>query len=250
MALSFSFKGKKALVTGAGRGIGHELCLKLHEDGAQVYALSKSAERLKVLEEKCPGLRTICVDLGDWDATRTAISAIKETMDYLINNAAIAVGNNFMSTTPDNFDALMNVNVKGIINVSQLVAQKMIDGNQGGSIVNVSSLASRFGLAETLSYTLTKACVDMLTKSMAVELGPKNIRVNSVNPGIVITDMTRYFYEEGRGVPVKEKYLSRTPLGRVCETDEVVNTILFLLSDLAPTIHGEQVFIDGGFSNC
>ena len=90
----------------------------------------------------------------------------------------------------------------------------------------------------------------MLTKSMAVELGPKNIRVNSVNPGIVITDMTRYFYEQGRGVPVKERVLSRTPLGRVCETDEVVNTILFLLSDLAPMIHGEQVFIDGGFSNC
>jgi NAD(P)-dependent dehydrogenase (short-subunit alcohol dehydrogenase family) len=97
-------------------------------------------------------------------------------------------------------------------------------------------------------YNLTKAAVDMLTKSMAVELGPKNIRVNSVNPIIIITPISKPFFEKGVGLTVKDRVVARTPLGRIAELDEVVNTMIFLLSDAAPMINGEQIFIDGGYS--
>jgi L-xylulose reductase len=107
--------------------------------------------------------------------------------------------------------------------------------------------ASRFGTRASIPYNLSKAAVDMLTKSMALELGPHNIRVNSVNPNIVMTNLARQWMAAGEGAVLKEKLIGRTPLGRITEVHEVVNTILFLLSDVAPMIHGEHVFIDGGF---
>ncbi|CAG7824539.1 unnamed protein product [Allacma fusca] len=249
MSVTISFSGKKVLVTGAGSGIGRALCKRLHVDGAKVYALSKSPEKLESLREECPGIETICVDLESWDATREALKDL-EVVDCLVNNAALATEENFMNTTPDNFDKIINVNVKSVINTSQIVVQKMIDNNQGGSIVNISSLGSRFPVRTATSYALSKASLDMLTKSMAVEFGPKNIRVNGVNPGIIMTPMGKQFYEKEPGISVMNRVLGRTPLGRLCEVDEVLNTVLFLLSDAAPMIHGEQIFLDGAYSHC
>jgi NAD(P)-dependent dehydrogenase (short-subunit alcohol dehydrogenase family) len=247
MAKEINFAGKKVLVTGGGSGIGKALCKTLHSQGAQVFALCKNQDWLSSLQNECPGVKTVCVDLEDWDATRAAVSAL-EVLDCLVNNAGIAAGRTVMQTTPENFDKLMNVNVKAIINVSQVVAQKMMDNNRGGSIVNVSSIASRFGVPQSVSYNVTKASVDLLTKAMAVELGPKNIRVNAINPTIIMTPLVKHFYEKGAGVQLKQMVTARTPMGRIAELDEVVNTILFLLSDLAPMIHGENIFIDGGYS--
>ncbi|CAG7824540.1 unnamed protein product [Allacma fusca] len=249
MAKEISFTGKNVLVTGGGSGIGKALCQALHAQGAHVFALCKNQDWLNSLVNECPGVKTICVDLEDWDGTRAAVSEL-EVMDCLVNNAGIAAGKIFMETTSENFDKLMSVNVKAIINVSQVVAQKMMDSNRSGSIVNVSSIASRFGVPQSVVYNVSKAAVDMLTKAMAVELGPKKIRVNAVNPTIIMTPLAKNFYETGPGVQVKAKVLARTPMGRICELEEVVNTIMFLLSDLAPMIHGENIFIEGGYSAC
>lgn len=108
--------------------------------------------------------------------------------------------------------------------------------------------AARFGTRASVPYNLSKAGVDMLTKSQALELGPYNIRVNSCNPNIVMTELARQWMAAGEGAALKEKLVARTPLGRIAEVDEVVNTIIFLLSDVAPMIHGEHLYVDGGFS--
>jgi L-xylulose reductase len=108
--------------------------------------------------------------------------------------------------------------------------------------------ASRFGTRASVPYNLSKAGVDMLTKSMALELGPFNIRVNSCNPGIIMTELARQWMAAGEGAALKEKLIMRTPLQRIAEIGEVVNAIIFLLSDVAPMIHGQHLFVDGGFS--
>jgi len=247
MSIEIKFTGKKVLVTGGGNGIGRELCRKLHKQNAIVYALDVNKDALKSLETECPGIKSICVDLQDWNATRKAVSAIGP-INALVNNAGIALKEDFMSITPENFDKVININLKQIVNVSQVVVQGMIDTKQGGSIVNISSLASKCGTRQCVVYNLTKAAVDSLTKAMAVELGPKNIRVNSVNPVFVNTDIIKPFLGTPEGQQLREKLVSRIPMGRICEVGEVANTILFLLSDLAPMIQGEQIFIDGAYS--
>jgi len=250
MSLEISFKGKKVLVTGGGNGIGRQLCEKLHEMGALVWALCKNQEWLSSLAAEKPGIQTICVDLEDWAETRKAIENLEVVkFDCLVNNAGIGGGATFMQITPDMVDKQMSVNVKAIINVSQVVSKGMIELG-GGSIVNISSLGSRYPIKISPVYSLTKASVDMLTKAMAVELGPKNIRVNGVNPTIVQTDMGASFggKSSGEGNTIYDKLISRTPYGRVANKTEIVNTILFLLSDTAPMIHGESVFVDGGYS--
>jgi len=247
MALEITLKDQNILVTGAASGIGLSLCQTLHSQGAHVFALDVNQEQLSELERECPGIQTTCVDLQDWDATRKAVSALGR-MDGLVNNAGIGIDGKFLDTKPENFDKVMNINVKAIINCSQVVCQGMIDSGKGGNIVHVSSLAARLGTRASIPYNLSKAALDILTKSMALELGPSNIRVNSVNPNIVLTELARQWMKSSDGEALKTRLISRTPLGRIAEIHEVVNTIIFLLSDAAPMIHGENVLIDGGYS--
>jgi len=249
MSFEISLKGKKVLVTGGGNGIGRQLCERLHEMGALVWALCKNVEWLRTLAAERPGIQTICVDLEDWDVTRKAVEVIGVKFDCLVNNAGIGGAATFMEITPETFDKQMSVNVKAIINVSQVVVKGMMEIG-GGSIVNISSLGARFPIKISPVYSITKASVDMLTKSMAIELGPSNIRVNGVNPTIVQTDMGQNFGEKssGKGKSVLEKIIARTPYGRIANKTDIVNTIIFLLSDTVPMIHGESIFVDGGFS--
>jgi L-xylulose reductase len=248
MSVTISFEGKKVLVTGGGNGIGRALCTKLHSQGAHVYALCRNRDWLDSLESECPGLETICVDLLDWEATRDALSKL-EGIDCLVNNAGIGVSETVMETTSDGFDKVMGVNVKAMINVGQIIAQKMMDENRGGSIVNVSSMSSITGTRQSVTYAMSKAATDMLTKAMALELGPKNIRVNCVNPTIIAgtTVAKNLFEDSAAGAMIQTYALARTPLGRFCHMDDVVDAILFLLSDACPMIHGESVFLDGGY---
>jgi NAD(P)-dependent dehydrogenase (short-subunit alcohol dehydrogenase family) len=247
MSLSITLYGKTILVTGGGNGIGRALCKKLHAQGAKVYALDLKEESLKSLAAECPGLRTICTNLEDWEASRKAVAEVGP-VDGLVNSAGIAIDESFFKVTSGNFDKLMNINVKAMINVSQVVAQGMIDAGIHGSIVNISSLASRCGTRRSTVYNLSKAAVDMLTKSMAVELGQHKIRVNSFNPIFILTDISRPYFESEGGDKVLQYIVSRVPMGRIGELDEAVNSILFLLSDAAPMVNATNLFMDGGFS--
>ncbi|XP_040291488.1 L-xylulose reductase-like [Bufo bufo] len=241
--MEISFTGQRALVTGAGKGIGRSTAKALRAAGAEVIAVSRSPEDLQSLALECPGVETVCVDLGDWSATEAALSNIG-AVDLLVNNAGVALLQPFLDVTQEAFDRSFDVNVRAAVVVSQIVARHMIKRGVGGAIVNVSSQASQVALQDHSVYCATKGALDMLTKTMALELGPKKIRVNCVNPTVVMTDMGRANWSDAhKAAPM----LNRIPLGRFAEVDEVVHSILFLLSDKSTMITGSCLPVDGGF---
>jgi len=188
----------------------------------------------------------LCVDVSNWDETKAGIQSVLP-VDGLVNNAAIAEVVPFFDVTPDSFDRQFSVNVKSILNVSQVVAQNMKERGVGGSIVHVSSQASKAGLAGHVVYAGTKGALDSMCYVMALELGPFQIRVNCVNPTVVLTDMGRENWSD----PAKGgTMLSRIPLHRFAEVEDVVHAIIFLLSDKASMINGTTLPIDGGFLSC
>ncbi|KAM5217030.1 L-xylulose reductase [Hipposideros larvatus] len=242
-ALELGLAGRRALVTGAGKGIGRSTVQALHAMGVQVVAVSRTRGDLDSLVVECPGVEPVCVDLGDWEATERALGSVGP-VDLLVNNAAVALLQPFLEVTKEAFDISFDVNLRAVIQVSQIVARGLIARGAPGSIVNVSSQASQRAIPNHTVYCSTKGAMDMLTKMMALELGPHKIRVNAVNPTVVMTAMARTNWSD----PQKAKtMLDRIPLGRFAEVDNVVDTILFLLSDRTSMTTGSTVPVDGGF---
>ncbi|XP_063817303.1 L-xylulose reductase-like [Pseudophryne corroboree] len=241
--MEISFAGRRALVTGAGKGIGRETVKALKAGGADVVAVSRTSEDLESLARECPGVETVCVDLGDWSATEAALNSVGP-IDLLVNNAGVALLQPFLKITQEAFDRSFAVNVRAAVVVSQIVARQMIERGVPGAIVNVSSQASQAAIADHAVYCATKGALDMLTKTMALELGPKKIRVNCVNPTVVMTDMARVYWSDSQRAA---SMLNRIPIGRFAEVDDVVHSILFLLSDKSAMITGSCLPVDGGY---
>jgi len=245
--MDLDFSNRRILVTGAGKGIGRQLCQVLaKKTGATVFALSQTQENLDTLKKECPNIQTICVDVNDWNATRKAVQAILP-IDGLVNNAAVALLDSFFKVSPEDFDKSFSVNVKAVINISQVVAQSMKDSKKGGTIVNVSSQASQAALTDHTVYCGTKGALDMVSKVMALELGPFKIRVNCVNPTVVMTEMGKIGWSE----PTKAATMkAKIPMGKFAEVEDVIHPILFLLSDKSDMINGITLPVDGGFLAC
>jgi NAD(P)-dependent dehydrogenase (short-subunit alcohol dehydrogenase family) len=236
------FEGKRVLVTGAGKGIGRVTAKLLAEAGAEVVALSRTAEDLRSLaaEIRC---ETVVCDLADPVATREAARAV-QPLDLLVNNAGATQLDAFVDTSVETFDWLMNVNTKAPMIFAQETARDMIRRGAKGAIVNVSSMAAFQGVPEHAAYCATKGALDAMSRVMAVELGPHGIRVNCVNPTVTLTPMAeKAWSEEAKAQPM----LSRIPMGRFVQPEEVAHVILFLLSDRAAMVHGSEVLVDGGF---
>ncbi|XP_046989443.1 L-xylulose reductase-like [Schistocerca americana] len=243
--MDISFQNKRVLVTGAGQGIGRELVKALVRYGAEVIALSRTKKHLDTLCQEV-NVTPVCVDLSDWETAREAVRKIGP-VDCLVNNAAVALLDPFLKAKPEDFDKSFAINVKAVLNVSQVVAESMIQRGKGGTIVNLSSQASQAALADHAIYCASKAAVDQLSKVMALELGPHNIRVNCVNPTVVMTEMGKI----GWSKPEKAAtMLSKIPMGRFAEPEDVVNAVIFLLSSKSDMINGICVPIDGGFLAC
>ncbi|CAL1680362.1 unnamed protein product [Lasius platythorax] len=244
--MNINFEGKRILVTGAGQGIGRELALRLSKYKGEVFALSKTEKNLDSLVTADPKIQPVCVDLRDWDATRKAIQNILP-IDLLVNNAGVACLTPFLDATPEGFDLTFDVNVKAVLNVSQVVAKSMIERKSGGSIVNISSQAGQAALKDHAVYCASKGALDMLLKTMALELGPHNIRVNAVSPTVVMTEMGKLGWSDPQKA---QEMISKIPLGRFAEVDEVVDPIIYLLSDRSSMINGACLLVDGGFVAC
>ncbi|KAL4712292.1 hypothetical protein ACJJTC_004054 [Scirpophaga incertulas] len=241
--MEISFKGKRILVTGAGQGIGRGIAIELWRAGANIVALSRTRAHLESLQSEYPSIDIVSVDIGDWEKTRSVIESLGH-FDALVNNAAIACCEPFLDTTSTNYDRTFDVNVKAVLNISQIIARKMVDNKTHGAIVNISSQASKAALKDHAVYSASKAALDALTRSMALELGPHGIRVNSVNPTVIMTEMAKVGWSD----PDKAKdMLSKIPLGRFGEVSEVVNAVVFLLSEKSSMINGVELPIDGGF---
>ncbi|XP_048348087.1 L-xylulose reductase [Sphaerodactylus townsendi] len=237
------FAGRRALVTGAGKGIGRAVAVALSRAGAQVVALSRTHADLDCLQKECPGIQTVCVDVGDWEATEAALNGVGD-IDLLVNNAGVALLEPFLEVTKEAFDRSFSINLQAALQISQIIARKLIARGAPGAIVNVSSQASLRAVLDHTVYCCTKSGLDMLTRSMALELGPHKIRVNSVNPTVVMTEMGRRNWSD----PQKAATMtSRIPLGKFAEVADVVNSILFLLSDQSNMSTGVILPVDGGF---
>lgn len=236
------FTGKKIIVTGAGKGIGRAVCERLLEIGAEVTALTRSAADVESLKSEL-GCHAIQVDLSDADATREATTAALPA-EYLVNCAGTTELQSFLDTTVEAFDKLMAVNTRAPMIVSQVFARALIEQNKTGAIVNVSSMASFASPPDHAAYCASKGGLDALSRSMAVELAPQGIRVNAINPTVTLTPMAVKAWSD----PEKAGgMLNRIPLGRFAQPSDVVEVIIFLLSDEAGMLNGLSMPVDGGF---
>jgi len=241
--MATNFEGKKALVTGAGKGIGRAICKALVECGAQVYAISRTQSDLDSLIAEAPTIHPICIDLQNIDQVKATVNKI-DGIQLLVNNAGFTILQPFLEVTTEAYDQVMSINVKSVLFLSQCVAKKMIEAGIGGSIVNISSQASKVALLDHSVYCASKGALDQLTRSMALELGPHNIHTNALNPTVVWTDMAKKAWSD----PEKcSKMLSKIPMGRFAEVKDVVNATLYLLSEKSDMINGVTLPIDGGF---
>ncbi|BCF91298.1 SDR family oxidoreductase [Paraburkholderia largidicola] len=239
---SRQFDGKTVLITGAGKGIGRATAQLLAQRGARVIALSRSADDLRTLEDEI-GCTTLCADLADASAARSAADAA-QPVDLLVNCAGVVELQPFLDTTVDAFDTIMAVNVRAAMIVAQQCARSMIGRGVAGSIVNVSSLSATVGLPLHAAYCASKAALDGLTRVMAVELGPRGIRVNTVNPVVTMTPMAEKAWSDPqKSAPM----LARIPLERFVQPLEVARTIAYLLSDESAMVNGVSLAVDGGF---
>uniref|UniRef100_A0A8C2QKB7 Dicarbonyl L-xylulose reductase n=1 Tax=Cricetulus griseus TaxID=10029 RepID=A0A8C2QKB7_CRIGR len=233
--MDLGLAGRRALVTGAGKGIGRSTVLALQAAGARVVAVSRTQADLDSLASECPGVETVCVDLADWETTEKALSSVGP-VDLLVNNAAVALLQPFLEVTKEACDTSFNVNLRAVIQVSQIVARGMIARGVPGAIVNVSSQASQRALTNHSVYCDPPTLFTMLASLQ--------IRVNAVNPTVVMTPMGRTNW----GDPHKAKVmLDRIPLGKFAEVENVVDAILFLLSNRSSLTTGCTLPVDGGF---
>ncbi len=246
-------EGKTAIVTGAARGIGEGIALKFAEHGCNVaftYVSDSSADKAKALEEKLTALgvkaKAYKSNAGDYAAAESFVNdVLKEfgTIDICVNNAGISKDNLLLRMTPEQWDDVMQVNLKSVFNMTKQVIKPMMKA-RNGSIINMSSIIGEMGNAGQSSYAASKAGIIGFTKSIAKELGSRNVRCNAIAPGFVETDMTSYL-KEGEGA---EKYKADIPLGRFASTEDIANACLFLACDMGNYVTGQVLSICGGLN--
>jgi 3-oxoacyl-[acyl-carrier protein] reductase len=246
-------EGKNAIITGAARGIGEGIAIKFAEHGCNVaftYVSDSSAGKAKVLEDKLTAMgvkaKAYKSNAGDFAACEAFVNdVLKEfgAIDICVNNAGISKDNLLLRMTPEQWDDVMQINLKSVFNMTKQVIRPMMKA-RSGSIINMSSVIGEMGNAGQSSYAASKAGIIGFTKSIAKELGSRNIRCNAVAPGFVETDMTSYL-KEGEGA---EKYKADIPLGRFAGTEDIANVCLFLASDMGSYITGQVISACGGLN--
>ena len=245
---SFRLDGKRALVTGGGRGIGLAAASALAQAGAHVTLAARTqaqieaaAQAIRARGDKAAALE---LDVTDLDAVRRAIAAA-EPFDVLVNNAGTNRPAPFVDVKIEDFDVIFALNVRAAFFMAQAVARRLIEARRPGSIINVSSQMGHVGAARRTVYCATKHAMEGFTKSMAIELAPHNIRVNSLGPTFLETPMTRPFFEDKA---FREEVLSKIKLGRLGQLDELTGAIVFLASDASSLMTGAALVLDGGWT--
>jgi NAD(P)-dependent dehydrogenase (short-subunit alcohol dehydrogenase family) len=241
-----SLRGRSVLITGGAAGIGAEMVGAFAAQDARVVFLDVDRERGEP-HARATGSRFVACDLLDLEALRAAVAQIEAEqggIDVLINNAGLNIRKRTLEVTPDDFDAVVDTDLRGAFFVAQAVGAQMV-AQGSGSIVNIASVGGAVALRTGAAYAAAKAGVLHLTRSLAVEWAPYNVRVNALGPWYFKTPMTEQLLSDPAYVA---DILARTPLGRVGEVEELVGPALFLASDAASYVTGQALMVDGGMS--
>jgi len=244
-------ENKIAIVTGASRGIGEGIALKLAEQGANIaFTYVSSDEKAKTLEEKLQSFgvkakayKSNAAIYDQCDVTVNEILKEFGTVDICVNNAGISKDNLLLRMTAEQWDEVITTNLKSVFNMTKQVIRPMMKAKKG-SIINMSSIIGMRGNAGQSSYAASKAGIIGFTKSIAAELGSRNIRCNAIAPGFVETDMTSYL-KEGESA---DKYKANIPLGRFGTAEDIANVTLFLASDMSSYVTGQTISVCGGLN--
>jgi NAD(P)-dependent dehydrogenase (short-subunit alcohol dehydrogenase family) len=244
-----SDQNKIAIVTGGASGIGLAIAEKFVKNNITTIVIGRNEEKLKSAKAKLGALcETISFDLNDLSAIPELIKKLVEKyrrVDILVNNAGINLKKEFTEVTDEDFQKIMLTNVESIFTISREVVKNMIE-NKSGSIVNISSMASQYGLPKVIAYSASKGAIEAMTRAMAVELSPKGIRVNCIAPGFIATDMSaKALNNEPER---KNKVLSRTPMGELGAPSTIGDAAMFLAGSEAAYITGVVLPVDGGNS--
>ena len=246
--VSFRLDGRRALVTGGGRGIGLTAASALAQAGAHVTLAARTKSEI---EEAAAAIRArgdkaeaLMLDVTDVDAVHAAIAAA-EPFNILVNNAGMNRPAYLPDVKVEDFDAIFALNVRAAFFMAQAVALKLIEAKQPGSIINISPQMGHVGAARRTVYCASKHAMEGFTKAMAIELAPHKIRVNSLGPTFLETPMTKPFFENKE---FRDEVLSKIKLGRLGQLEELTGAIVFLASDASSLMTGSALVLDGGWT--
>jgi len=242
-------QGKVAIITGAGRGIGARIALTLAAEGAKVVVNDIDEGHARKIVSEIEGIGQTAVLCSDDVSHSASANALVEftkkefgSLDIVVNNAGITRDSMLHKMTDEQWDQVIAVNLRGVFNVTRAAAIEMKQANRGGAIVNLSSIARSGNIGQT-NYSASKAGVVGMTKTLALELGRSQVRVNAVAPGFIETEMTAAVPEK-----VKQHFIDKTPLGRMGRPKEIADLVLFLVSERSSFITGQCIGVDGGLS--
>ncbi len=242
------FTGKTALVTGGSQGIGKGIVDRFLNEGATVISsdIAFPGQAGELIQKSGSTLYETHCDVGDENDVKTMVDAISDQVggiDILVSNAGIVHKEDFLDLDVADFDKVLRVNLRGVFLVGQAVARHMVAKGVKGSIINMSSINAVLSHPNLVGYVVSKAGVNQLTKSMALSLATKNVRVNGIGPGSINTEM----FAAVMGDPsAKAKIMSRTPMGRPGEVDEIASAAVFLASEESSYMTGQTIYVDGG----
>lgn len=246
----FSLKGKVALVTGAGRGIGRAIAEGLAGQGAKVALAARTVPELEevasAIHSKGGEAMAVSLDMAELESLEQALEMVTGRfgkLDILVNNAGTNARQPIDEVTEENFDRIMSVNLKGLYFLSQKAARLMKEAG-GGKIINIGSLTTGYALGKVSVYTATKGAVGQLTKSQAIEFGKHNIQVNCICPGFVVTSLTEKMWADPK---MREWGESRIALGKLADPSDMAGTAAFLASPASDYVTGQSIYVDGGF---
>ncbi len=244
---SFRLDGQVALVTGANRGIGAGLAVALGEAGATVVLASRGGDDVRELAEAIPGSATVVIDLADVSSIRSAVAHVEEShgrIDVLVNNAGLGANHPALDVTEADWDAMMDVNLKGLFFCSQAVAAGMVERGHG-RIINMSSQASVVGIVDHALYCASKGGVNQLTRVMALEWSRFGVTTNAVGPTFTYTPGTAERLDDPT---YRDAVLDRIPARRLAEISDVAGAVVYLASDAGRMVTGTLLMVDGGWT--